>query len=49
LANIIGMNNALALVIFTLSGFGMAVYLSRTIVRQKSGGDELIPTIKRIF
>jgi len=49
LGNLIGMNDALALVVFTLSGLGMAIYLSRLIVRRKNTGDELMPIIKRIY
>ena len=49
LANYTGMNSGLALVVFTLFGFGMAVYLSRLIVRRKGADDELMPTIKRIY
>ncbi len=48
LANVIGMNNSVAMVVFTLSGLGMAVWLSRKIIRRNSTSDELIPTIKRI-
>ena len=49
LANIIGMNNALALVVFTLTGLGAAVYFSRLIIRKNSSNSELIPIIRRIY
>ena len=48
LANIMGLNNSLALVVFTLSGLGVAVYLSRLIIRKNNSNNELIPTIIRI-
>ena len=47
-ATVIGMNKAFALVVFTLIGLGVAIYVSQLIVRRKRAGIELIPKIKRI-
>jgi len=49
LSLLLGINNALALVIFTLLGLGLAVYLSRSILRRNNTNSELIPAIKRIY
>lgn len=49
LATFLGMNTAFALVFFTLSGLGVAIYFSRLIIRRHRSNNELIPTIKRIY
>jgi len=49
LATLIGMNNTLALIVFTLCGLGLAVCFSRSIIRRKRADAELIPKIKRIY
>ena len=49
IATLVGLNEPFAMVLSTVSGFLIAVLISRSLIRQQTDNERFMPNIKRVF